>query len=207
LSSISWSTGNTLTLSAYHDISFNESASISNSGAGNLILRADNADIALIGPADAHILKRRTSIVMLFWRAVHRSLVVAGVPHNGRRRESVVIDNVVFQAGNELACRINHLLEANLLLRGIFFRREASPTIEVRQGRDPHRAVVKRLVIREIVRRADHAAPNVAQFLRPLPDKLLMVVEERDRVVVAEILRLRIERGNRLAERKLPRRT
>jgi filamentous hemagglutinin family protein len=42
LASISWSSNNTLTLSAFHDIIFNESGHISNSGAGNLILRADN---------------------------------------------------------------------------------------------------------------------------------------------------------------------
>src|SRR6516165_6057609 len=42
LGSISWSSNNTLTLSAFHDIIFNESGHISNSGAGNLILRADN---------------------------------------------------------------------------------------------------------------------------------------------------------------------
>jgi filamentous hemagglutinin family protein len=40
---ISWATANTLTLSAYHDIRFNEGSSISNTGAGNLVLRADNS--------------------------------------------------------------------------------------------------------------------------------------------------------------------
>jgi len=34
-----------------------------------------------------------------------------------------------------------------------------------------------------------------------------MIVEERDCVIVAEVLRLRIKRGNCLAKRKLPRRT
>jgi filamentous hemagglutinin family protein len=46
-SSISWSSGSTLTLSAYRNISLNESATISNTGAGNLVLRADNTGTGL----------------------------------------------------------------------------------------------------------------------------------------------------------------
>ena len=45
---VGWSTGNSLTLSAFHDIIFEPGSSISNGtnanpGAGNLILRADNS--------------------------------------------------------------------------------------------------------------------------------------------------------------------
>ena len=39
---ISWSTGNSLTLSAYHDILFTSGSNVTNTGAGNLVLRADN---------------------------------------------------------------------------------------------------------------------------------------------------------------------
>ena len=47
---VAWSTGNSLTLSAFHDIIFEPGSSISNGtnanpGAGNLILRADNSGI------------------------------------------------------------------------------------------------------------------------------------------------------------------
>jgi filamentous hemagglutinin family protein len=42
-SSIGWASNNTLTLSAFHDVRVNEGVTISNTGAGNLILRADNA--------------------------------------------------------------------------------------------------------------------------------------------------------------------
>jgi filamentous hemagglutinin family protein len=39
---ISWSTGNSLTLSAFHDILFMSGTQVTNTGAGNLVLRADN---------------------------------------------------------------------------------------------------------------------------------------------------------------------
>jgi len=39
---ISWSTGNSLTLSAYHDILFMSGTKVTSTGAGNLVLRADN---------------------------------------------------------------------------------------------------------------------------------------------------------------------
>ena len=39
---ISWSTGNSLTLSAYHDILFMSGSKVTSTGAGNLVLRADN---------------------------------------------------------------------------------------------------------------------------------------------------------------------
>ena len=39
---VSWSTGNSLTLSAFHDILFMSGTQVTNTGAGNLVLRADN---------------------------------------------------------------------------------------------------------------------------------------------------------------------
>ena len=39
---ISWSTGNSLTLSAYHDILFMSGSKVTSTGPGNLVLRADN---------------------------------------------------------------------------------------------------------------------------------------------------------------------
>src|SRR5262245_16998951 len=39
---VSWSTGNSLTLSAFHDILFMSGTEVTNTGAGNLVLRADN---------------------------------------------------------------------------------------------------------------------------------------------------------------------
>ncbi len=39
---IGWSTGNSLTLSAYHDILFMSGSKVTSTGAGNLVLRADN---------------------------------------------------------------------------------------------------------------------------------------------------------------------
>jgi len=39
---VSWSTGNSLTLSAYHDILFMSGTQVTNTGAGSLVLRADN---------------------------------------------------------------------------------------------------------------------------------------------------------------------
>src|SRR6516225_4030593 len=39
---VSWSTGNSLTLSAFHDILFVSGTQVTNTGAGNLVLRADN---------------------------------------------------------------------------------------------------------------------------------------------------------------------
>src|SRR5215467_6524391 len=39
---VSWSTGNSLTLSAFHDILFTSGTQVTNTGAGNLVLRADN---------------------------------------------------------------------------------------------------------------------------------------------------------------------
>jgi filamentous hemagglutinin family protein len=39
---ISWKTDNSLTLSAYHDITFMSGSKVTNTGAGNLVLRADN---------------------------------------------------------------------------------------------------------------------------------------------------------------------
>src|SRR6266540_4638062 len=39
---INWSTGNSLTLSAYHDILFMSGTKVTSTGAGNLVLRADN---------------------------------------------------------------------------------------------------------------------------------------------------------------------
>ena len=39
---IRWSTGNSLTLSAYHDILFMSGSKVTSTGAGNLVLRADN---------------------------------------------------------------------------------------------------------------------------------------------------------------------
>ena len=39
---VTWSTPTTLTLSAYHDISFLQGSKVANTGAGNLILQADN---------------------------------------------------------------------------------------------------------------------------------------------------------------------
>ena len=39
---VTWSTPTTLTLSAYHDISFLQGSKVANTGAGNLVLRADN---------------------------------------------------------------------------------------------------------------------------------------------------------------------
>jgi filamentous hemagglutinin family protein len=39
---VSWSTGNSLTLSAFHDILFMSGTQVTNTGAGNLALRADN---------------------------------------------------------------------------------------------------------------------------------------------------------------------
>src|SRR5262245_57765111 len=39
---VSWSTSNSLTLSAYHDILFMSGSKVTNTGAGNLVLRADN---------------------------------------------------------------------------------------------------------------------------------------------------------------------
>ena len=41
-SSITWSSNNTLTFSSYHDINVGEEVTIKNTGAGNLVLRADN---------------------------------------------------------------------------------------------------------------------------------------------------------------------
>src|SRR5262245_1933414 len=40
---VSWSTGNSLTLSAYHDILFMSGSKVTNTGSGNLVLRADNS--------------------------------------------------------------------------------------------------------------------------------------------------------------------
>src|SRR5262249_54585291 len=40
---VSWSANSTLTLSAYRNISFSEGVAISNTGAGSLVLRADNS--------------------------------------------------------------------------------------------------------------------------------------------------------------------
>ena len=39
---INWSTGNSLTLSAYHDILFMSGSKVTSTGPGNLVLRADN---------------------------------------------------------------------------------------------------------------------------------------------------------------------
>ena len=39
---VTWSTPTTLTLSAYHDISFLQGSKVANTGAGNLVLHADN---------------------------------------------------------------------------------------------------------------------------------------------------------------------
>src|SRR6516165_2508333 len=39
---VSWSTGNSLTLSAFHDILFMSGTQVTNTGSGNLVLRADN---------------------------------------------------------------------------------------------------------------------------------------------------------------------
>ena len=80
---------------------------------------------------------------------------------------------------------------------------ERAPAVEVGERRDAHRAVVERLVVGEIVGRADHAAAHVAQLVRLLPDELVVVVEERDRAVVAEVAGLGVERGDRFAETEL----
>jgi filamentous hemagglutinin family protein len=68
---ISWATDNSLTLSAYHDILFMSGSKVTNTGAGNLVLRADNSGRGqgtIIFNSGAHVdFSQSTGTVSLFY--------------------------------------------------------------------------------------------------------------------------------------------
>src|SRR6266511_904328 len=68
---ISWSTDNSLTLSAYHDILFMSGAKVTGTGAGNLVLRADNTGMGqgtIVFHSGGHVdYTQSTGTVSLFY--------------------------------------------------------------------------------------------------------------------------------------------
>ena len=68
---ISWSTGNSLTLSAYHDILFMSGSKVTSTGPGNLVLRADNTGTgqgAIVFDSGGHVdFTQSTGTVSLFY--------------------------------------------------------------------------------------------------------------------------------------------
>ena len=142
----------------------------------------------------------RAAIELLFRRSVHGAVVVAGVTHDRCRREHIGIDHVAAIIGHESHGRLGDSIVPPQLFQPVRFFIERAPTVEVGQGGDPHRAVIERRIVSEIVRRADHATAHIAQFVRLLPDELVVIVEECDRAIVANLARRRVERGDRFAE-------
>ena len=68
---ISWSTGNSLTLSAYHDILFMSGSKVTSTGPGNLVLRADNTGTGqgtIVFDSGGHVdFTQSTGTVSLFY--------------------------------------------------------------------------------------------------------------------------------------------
>jgi len=120
--------------------------------------RANDADEALVGAADEEVLQMRHAVNLFVRRAVDGAVVVAGEANDRRRRKHIGVDNMPTVIGDESHRRGRDSVVPPQLFEsvGIFLQRP--PAIEVRQGRDPHRAVVERLVVGEIIGRADHAA-------------------------------------------------
>ena len=168
----------------------------------SLLMRQLSNRISVIGHTDLTVPNSR--FFSSSWDlSLNRAVVVAGEAADGGRREHVGVGHRPAKVGHETHGRIDNSVVPGKFFQPVTLLGPPGPPVVIGQRRNADHAHADRPFVTKIVRRTDHAAAHVDQTVRLFPMELVRIVEEDDRLVVAQVGRLPVEHGNGLGEGQL----